>query len=109
MRRQIEAEDCVVYCNDRGSGSAGVRYIDDTYAINGYLTYAKTGSNDDVPNCDDVYYVSVDEFDEDDNEVIAEILDHYGSDVTREEVLGLVVCQEYYDMPYSLYMLHIKG
>lgn len=109
MKRQIEAEDWVVYCNDRGSGSAGVRYVDDESVINSYLTFAKSGNNEDVPNCEDVYYISIDECDEDDNEVIGEILNQYGDDVKRDEVLGLVVCQEYYDMPYTLYMLHIKG
>lgn len=111
MKHQIEDEEWAVYTNDRGSGAAGVSYIDNTNAsaIDGYLQFAETGDNENVPNCNDIYYISIDDFDDEDNEVVDEILYYYGEVVERDEVLGMVVCDEYYDMPYTLYMLHIKG
>lgn len=109
IKRQIEVEGWTIYCNDRGSGSAGVRYIDDADIIDDYLHFAKTGDNKDVPHCDDIYYISAEDFDEEDNEVVDEILDCYGEYFKRDEVLGLVVCNEYFDMNYTFYMTHIKG
>lgn len=109
MKRQIEIEEWAIYCNDRGSGSAGVRYIDNSEIIDSYLIFAKTKNNEKVPHCNDIYYISAEDFDEEDNEVVDEILDYYGEYVKRDEVLGLVVCQEHYDMEYTFYMLHIEG
>ena len=111
MKRQIEAEEWAVYTNDRGSGSAGVSYIDykNASAIDSYLHFAETGDNENVPHCTDIYYISVDDFDDEDNEVVCEILEGYEEYVKRDEVLGLIVCSEYYDMEYTFYMLHIKG
>lgn len=108
MKRQIEEEGWQVYCNDRGSGSGGVSYIDNASPIEDYLYFAETGDNEKVPNCHNISYISVADFDEDDKEVIDEILDCYGKYVTREEVLGFVVCHEHYDMDYTFYMLHIE-
>lgn len=109
MKRQIEAEEWAIYTNDRGSGSAGVSYLDDASIIDKYLQYAKTGDNSSVPNCNDIYYLSVDDFDDEDNEVVDEILSCYGECLERSEILGFVVCDEYYDMNYTFYMAHIKG
>lgn len=109
MKRQIEAEEWAVYSNDRGSGSAGVGYIDNASLIEGYLYFAKTEDNEKVPNCHDISYILAENFDEEDNEVVNEILYYYGEYVKRDEVLGMVVCQEHYDMEYTFYLLHIKG
>lgn len=109
MKRQIDDEEWVVYTNDRGSGSAGVDYVNDAGVIDNYLRFAKTGDNKSVPHCNDIYYISSSDFDEEDNEVVNEILEHFGDSVEREEILGLVVCSEYYDMSFTFYMLHIKG
>lgn len=109
MKRQIEAEDWVIYANDRGSGSAGVHCIDDASVIDNYLRFAETGDNESVPNCSEVSYISSDDFDDEDNEIINEILQDYGKDVSRDEILGLVVCHEHYDMDYTFYMMHIAG
>lgn len=108
MKRQIDVEGWAIYCNDRGSGSGGVSYIDNSEIIDSYLLFAKTGENEEVPHCNHVSYISAEDFDEDDKEVIDEILDCYGKYVTREEVLGFVVCHEHYDMDYTFYMAHIK-
>ena len=108
MKRQIDVEEWAIYCNDRGSGSAGVRQVDNSDVIDDYLNFAKTGDNENIPNTYDIYYIPVEDFDEDDNEVVDEILDCYGQYVTREEVLGFVVCHEHYDMDYTFYMLHIE-
>lgn len=109
MYRQIEDEEWEVYCNDRGSGSAGARSINDANIINDYLLFAKSGDNESVPNCNNISYIPSDDFDAEDDEVVAEILDTYEEYVERDEVLGLVVCNEHYDMDYTFYMLHIKG
>lgn len=108
MKRQIDVEEWAIYCNDRGSGSAGVRQVDNSDVIDDYLNFAKTGDNENIPNTYDISYIPVEDFDEDDNEVVDEILDCYGQYVTREEVLGFVVCHEHYDMDYTFYMLHIE-
>ena len=108
MKRQIEVEQWTIFANDSGSGSAGVRQVDNSDVIDDYLNFAKTGDNENIPNTYDISYIPVEDFDEDDNEVIDEILDCYGQYVTREEVLGFVVCHEHYDMDYTFYMLHIE-
>lgn len=108
MKRQIEDEQWTIFCNDRGSGSAGVRQVDNSDLIDDYLNYAKTGDNENIPNTYDISYIPVEDFDEEDNEAVDGILDCYGKYVTREEVLGFVVCHEHYDMDYTFYMLHIK-
>ena len=109
MKRQIEVEAWVVYCNDRGSGSAGARCIDDASIIDDYLHFAETGDNEKVLNCNNISYISIEDFDEEDNELVDEILDCYGKYVERDEILGLVVCHEHFDMDYTFYMLHIRG
>lgn len=108
MKRQIEEEEWAIYANDRGSGSAGVRQIDNSDIIDDYLKFAKTGENSELPQCESISYIEVGDFDEEDNEVVGEILESYGEYVERDEVLGLVVINEYYDMDYTFYMLHIK-
>ena len=108
MKRRIEEEGWTIFANDSGSGSAGVRQVDNSDVIGDYLNFAKTGDNENIPNTYDIYYIPVEDFDEDDNEVVDEILDCYGQYVTREEVLGFVVCHEHYDMDYTFYMLHIE-
>lgn len=108
MKRQIEDEEWTIPSNDRGSGSAGVSLIRDTSAIDEYLRFAETGDNENIPQCHDIYYISVDDFDDEDNEVIDEMLE-YADFVNREEIIGLVVCDEHYDMDYTFYLAHIKG
>lgn len=109
MKRQIEVEGWTIFANDNGSGSAGVRQIDNSDVIDYYLNFAKIGDNENNPNIHDISYIPIEDFDYDDNEVIDEILDCYGKYFSREEVLGFVVCHERYDMDYSFYMTHIKG
>lgn len=109
MKRQIDVEEWAIYCNDRGSGSAGVRYTDDSDVIEKYLHYAKTGDNSEVLHCEGISYTAVEDFDDEDKELVEEILENYGEYVERDEVLGLVVIDEHYDMDYTFYMLHIKG
>lgn len=108
MKRQIEVEEWTIPSNDRGSGSAGVSFIRDTSAIEEYLHFAETGDNEKIPQCDDIYYISVDDFDSEDNEVIDEMLE-YADFVNREDIIGFVVCKEHFDMDYTFYMAHIKG
>ena len=108
MKRQIEVEQWTIFANDRGSGSAGIRQIDSSDVIDDYLNFAKTGDNKNVPYCDNISYSPVEDFDEDENEVIDEILDCYGKYVSRDEILGLVVCYEHFGMGYTFYMAHIK-
>lgn len=109
MKRQIDIEMWTIFVNDRGSGSAGIRQVDNSYVIDEYLNFAKTGGNKDIPYTYDISYISVEDFDDEDKEVVDEILECYGEYVTIDEVLGLVVCHEHYDMDYNFYMLHIAG
>ena len=109
MKRQIDVEEWAIYCNDRGSGSAGVRQVDNSDVIDDYLKFAKTGENSELPQCESISYTAVEDFDDEDKELAEEILENYGEYVERDEVLGLVVCNEHYDMDYTFYMLHIKG
>lgn len=109
MKRQIEVEQWTIFANDRGSGCAGVRCINDANIIDGYLNFAENEDNENVPFCNDITYTSVKNFDEDDNEAANEILDCYGEYLERDEILGLVVCHEHFDMDYTFYMLHIRG
>ena len=108
MKRQIEVEEWTIPSNDNGSGSAGVSFIRDTSAIDEYLHFAETGDNENIPQCHDIYYISADDFDDEDNEVIDEML-KYADFVDKNEIIGLVVCEEYYDMEYTFYLAHIKG
>lgn len=108
MKRQIEIEQWTIFANDRGSGSAGVRQVDNSDVINDYLKFAKTGDNSDLPQCESMSYVAVEDFDDEDKKVVEEILETYGKYVKHDEILGLVVCNEHYDMDYTFYMLHIK-
>ena len=109
MKRQIDVEQWTIFANDRGSGSAGVRQIDNSDAIDDYLNFAKTGNNSELPQCESISYIDAEDFDDENNVIVEEILEYYGEYVERDEVLGLVVCNEYYDMAYTFYMLHIKG
>lgn len=109
MKRQIEAEQWTIFCNDRGSGSAGVRSIDDASIIEAYLHFEKTGDNSDVPNCIGISYIPVGDFGEEENEITEEIFENYGEYVEPDEILGFVVCHERYDMDYTFYLAHIKG
>lgn len=109
MKRQIEEEQWTIFANDRGSGSAGVRQVDNQYVIEDYLKFAKTGENSELPECESISYTSVDDFDNDEKEIFEEIVEQYCEYVEREEVLGLVVINEHYDMDYTFYLLHIEG
>ena len=108
MKRQIEIEEWSIPANDRGSGSAGVSLIRDTDAIDEYLYFAETGDNSNIPQCDSISYIPVSLFGELENEIVDEILD-YVDFVERNEIVGLVVCDEHYDMDYTFYMAHIEG
>ena len=103
---QIDCLDWTIPVTDRGSGSAGVRAIDKKSVID-YLTFAITGNNEAIPACIDISYIDHNDFSEEEKEVIDEILD-YASFINRNEILGLVVIDEEYDMPYTLYILHIS-
>ena len=104
--RQIDYLDWTIPVTDRGSGSAGVRAIDKKSVID-YLTFAITGNNEAIPQCVGISYIDHNDFSEEEKEVIDEILD-YASFINRNEILGLVVIDEEYDMPYTLYILHIS-
>ena len=105
--RQIDYLDWTIPVTDRGSGSAGVRFIDDASIINDYLTFAITGNNEATPQCVGISYIGLNDFSEEEKEVIDEILD-CASFVNRSEIVGLVVIDEEYDMPYTLYIPHIS-
>ena len=104
--RQIDYLDWTIPVTDRGSGSAGVRAIDKKSVID-YLTFAITGNNEAIPACIDISYIEINDFSEEEKEVIDEILD-CASFVNRNEIIGLVVIDEEYDMPYTLYIPHIS-
>ena len=104
---QIDYLDWAIPVTDRGSGSAGVRFIGNASIINDYLTFAITGNNDAIPQCVGISYIDHNNFSEEENDVIDEILD-YASFINRNEIIGLVVIDEEYDMPYTLYILHIS-
>ena len=105
--RQIDYLDWAIPVTDRGSGSAGVRFIGNASIINDYLTFAITGNNEAIPQCVGISYIDHNNFSEEENDVIDEILD-YASFINRNEIIGLVVIDEEYDMPYTLYILHIS-
>ena len=104
---QIDYLDWAIPVTDRGSGSAGVRFIGNASIINDYLTFAITGNNEAIPQCVGISYIDHNNFSEEENDVIDEILD-YASFINRNEIIGLVVIDEEYDMPYTLYILHIS-
>lgn len=104
---QIDYLDWTIPATDRGSGSAGVGFIDDASIINDYLTFATTGNNEAIPACIDISYIEINDFSEEEKEVIDEILDCV-SFINRDEIVGLVVIDEEYDMPYTLYIPHIS-
>lgn len=104
--RQIDYLDWTIPVTDRGSGSAGVRAIDKKSVID-YLTFAITGNNEAIPACIDISYIEINDFSEEEKEVIDEILD-CASFINRDEIIGLVVIDEEYDMPYTLYIPHIS-
>lgn len=108
IKRQIDVENWDIPVNDRGSGSAGVRYINDSNIIDDYLYFSKTGDNSSIPQCDNIDYISVSDFGEDENEIINEILD-VTDFVEKDEIIGLIACYEHYDMDYVFYVVHIKG
>ena len=103
---QIDSLDWTIPVTDRGSGSAGVRAIDKKSVID-YLTFAITGNNEAIPACIDISYIEINDFSEEEKEVIDEILD-CASFINRDEIVGLVVIDEEYDMPYTLYIPHIS-
>ena len=103
---QIDYLDWTIPVTDRGSGSAGVRAIDKKSVID-YLTFAITGNNEAIPACIDISYIEINDFSEEEKEVIDEILD-CASFINRDEIIGLVVIDEEYDMPYTLYIPHIS-
>ena len=103
---QIDYLDWTIPVTDRGSGLAGVRAIDKKSVID-YLTFAITGNNEAIPQCVGISYIDHNDFSEEEKEVIDEILD-YASFINRNEILGLVVIDEEYDMPYTLYIPHIS-
>ena len=104
---QIDYLDWTIPATDRGSGSAGVGFIDDASIINNYLTFAITGNNEAIPACIDISYIDLNDFSEEENDVVDEILD-CASFINRNEIIGLVVIDEQYDMPYTLYIPHIS-
>ena len=104
---QIDYLYWTIPATDRGSSSAGVGFIDDASIINDYLTFAITGNNEAIPACIDISYSEINDFSEEEKEVIDEILD-YASFINRNEIIGLVVIDEQYDMPYTLYIPHIS-
>ena len=104
---QIDYLDWKIPVTDRASGSAGLRFIGDASIINDYLTFAITCNNEAIPQCVGISYIDHNDFSEEEKEVIDEILD-YASFINRNEILGLVVIDEEYDMPYTLYILHIS-
>ena len=103
---QIDYLDWTIPVTDRGSGSAGVRAIDKKSVID-YLTFAINGNNEAIPQCVGISYIDHNDFYEEEKEVIDEILD-YASFINRNEIIGLVVIDEEYDMPYTLYIPHIS-
>ena len=103
---QIDYLDWTIPVTDRGSGSAGVRAIDKKSVID-YLTFAITGNNEAIPQCVGISYIDLNDFSEEEKEVIDEILD-CASFINRNEIIGLVVIDEEYDMPYTLYIPHIS-
>ena len=103
---QIDYLDWTIPVTDRGSGSAGVRAIDKKSVID-YLTFAINGNNEAIPQCVGISYIDHNDFSEEEKEVIDEILD-YASFINRNEIIGLVVIDEEYDMPYTLYIPHIS-
>ena len=105
--RQIDYLDWTIPATDRGSGSAGLRFIGDARIINDYLTFAITGNNEAIPQCVGISYIDHNDFSEEEKEVIDEILD-YASFINMYEIVGLVVIDEQYDMPYTLYIPHIS-
>ena len=105
--RQIDYLDWKIPVTDSGSGSAGLRFIADASIINDYLTFAITGNNEAIPQCVGISYIDHNDFSEEEKEVIDEILD-CASFVNRSEIVGLVVIDEQYDMPYTLYIPHIS-
>lgn len=107
IKRQITVEGWAIPSNDRGSGSAGVRLLTDEESINAYLDFAEHGDNSHVPQCEDIDYISSDCFGEDENEIISEMMDYCADFVEREDVIGLVVCHEHYDMDYTYYIAHL--
>ena len=104
---QIDYLDWTIPVTDRGSGSAGVRFIGNASIINNYLTFAITGNNEAIPACIDISYIDLNNFSEEENDVVDEILD-CASFINRNEIIGLVVIDEQYDMPYTLYIPHIS-
>lgn len=108
IKSQIE-EGWAIPVNDKGSGSAGVRFLDDTEAIDDYLHFAETGDNEEIPQCKSIDYVAVENFSDTEKNVLDEIMRYAESvNIERDEVLGFVVCHEHYDMDYTLYITHIK-
>ena len=104
---QIDYLDWTIPVTDRGSGSAGVHFVNDASIINDYLTFAITGNNEATPQCVGISYIEINDFSSSEKEVIDEILD-CASFINRNEIIGLVVIDEQYDMPYTLYIPHIS-
>ena len=71
------------------------------------VTFAITGNNEAIPQCVGISYIDHNDFSEEEKEVIDEILD-CASFVNKSEIVGLVVIDEQYDMPYTLYIPHIS-
>lgn len=109
IKRQIEVAGWSIPVNDRGNGSIGVRYIEDmnTDTIDGYLHFAETGNNSFAPQCRGIEYIPVNDFGEEEQEVLEEILDSCEF-IDQDSVLGFVVCHEYYDIDYTFYITHVK-
>ena len=110
VKRQIEVEGWAIPTNDEGSGSAGVNFLNDTDAVDAYISFAKTGDNTDCPNTDSIEYVAVADFGDSENEALDEIMQYADRcGIERDEVLGFVVCHEHYDMDYTFFITHIRG
>ena len=109
IHRQIEAEGCSIPVNDRGSGSIGVRYIGDrdSILIDRYFLFAIEEDEFFAPNCRGIEYLPINDFGEEEQEVLEEILDSCEF-LEQDSVLGFVVCHERYDMDYTFYITHIK-
>lgn len=105
---QIVEDGWWIPTNDRGRGSTGVNFLKDSTLLDAYIHFAETGDNTECPNTESLDYVSVANFDEVQLEVLDEIMEYPNTcGLNREEVLGFIVCHEYYAMPYILFITHI--
>lgn len=108
MIYQIEHLDGAVFYSDMADGEpwVGAHYYDIADEIRYYLHYAETEDNSDFPGLSSISYISAEDFEVEEVEVIDEILRLYGEYIKRDEIIGLVACQ--YDEGYTFYMAHVR-